>query len=143
MNPPAPSLITRLGRVLLWMLLGALFFTPIAINIRDHVAKWRSTQPDEKTAILQALASKFAGPSYFQSEGADASVTSPGNRVYISNSSAVGQMDRIVAQRHFTPEMAVKMKDLIARLTEPAPSRAMGEERVNLLMLNISLDALQ
>jgi hypothetical protein len=143
MKASSPSAISRFGRILLWMLLGALFFTPIAINIRDHIVGWRSKLPDEKTAILQALASKFAGPSYFQAESADFSFKSTSDRVYISKSSAVKQVDRIADHRQFTPEMTAKLKDLIARLTEPAPSRTVGEERVNLLMLNIALDALQ
>ena len=132
----------RARRILLWMALTVIFCAPIAVNIYDHLTRQKSGFPDEKTAIMQLLASKFAGPSYFQPDrDGVASALSP-DRVYILTSSALVQSDRVAGERKLNDEFKARLRDLILKISEPSPSRAIGETRVNLLLLNIALDTL-
>jgi potassium-transporting ATPase KdpC subunit len=133
----------RASRVLLWILLGVLFLAPIAFNIYNYIARRGSGLPDEKTAIMQLLAQKFTGPGYFQTDESSAATPLSANRVYISATSAKAQLAKVSAERKLAAADITRLKDIIERMTEPSPSRAVGDERVNLLLLNLALDALQ
>lgn len=133
----------RALRILLWAALLTVFLTPVSYNIYEHLARRRSGPPDEKTAIMQLLAQKFTGPRYFQTDETAAAVPLSANRVYLSAASAKAQMVRISAERKLALADVTRLRDIIEKMTEPSPSRVVGEERVNLLLLNIALDSLQ
>ena len=126
----------------LWVLLAIVFLAPIALNIRDHLTRPRQL-PDEKSAIIQLLAQKFTGPEYFQIESGTAAQNSSSDKVYLTVESAKKQIGRISAARKFDAEDTSRLNALISGMTEPPQSRVVGEERVNLLMLNLALDALK
>jgi K+-transporting ATPase c subunit len=99
---------------------------------------------DEKAVAVAALAEKFAGPRYFQ-HTSDDPVNPPGSGevgIFITTTSASRQVHGIIEERHLNPETAAKLHRLIDKLTEPPPSRLFSE-RINLVRLNLALDALQ
>jgi K+-transporting ATPase c subunit len=49
----------------------------------------------------------------------------------------------VVTERKLNTEQAAKVHMLIDRLTERPRSRMVGEDHINLLRLNLALDALQ
>jgi hypothetical protein len=145
MSPPEPS-TRRVLRILMWIVLGVIFVTPMAFNIYDHLTRRRPDLPDEKTAVNQLLAGKFAGPSYFQSAASGMTLETPSRQIYyvfIPKKSALAQVDRVITERKLGPDAAAKLKEMVDKLTEPPPVRTAGEDRVNLLMLNLALDALK
>jgi K+-transporting ATPase ATPase C chain len=58
---------------------------------------------------------------------------------HISIESALFQVERVAQARHLPPE---ELKALIEQLTEPRTFGFLGEERINVLKLNLQLDAL-
>ncbi len=58
---------------------------------------------------------------------------------HISIESALFQIERVARVRHLPPE---ELKALIKTLTEPRTFGFLGEERINVLKLNLQLDAL-
>lgn len=139
MSTNTPSRQDR-WRSALWALLVIVFLTPISFNIYDHLTRPRNTLPTERDAILQLLTQKFTGPQYFQNDTSASSQPMSSDKVYISPASAKSQVNRIASERKFTPEKSLRLNDIITRMTEPSPSRVVGENRVNLLMLNLALD---
>jgi K+-transporting ATPase c subunit len=105
--------------------------------------------PDESKVALSLLAEKFAGPRYFQAvpsdhpELKDLSPTDATNPYVIRSSAAHLQVDGIVKERHMTQNDASKLHLLIDQLTQPSASRESGTSTVNLLKLNLALDAMR
>jgi potassium-transporting ATPase KdpC subunit len=59
---------------------------------------------------------------------------------HITPAAALLQTDRIMAARHFTAVQKAELLETIKRLTEPPQFLFLGEERINVLILNIALD---
>lgn len=105
--------------------------------------------PDEKAVAANLLSKQLTGPRYFQipdgdvrdSSGVTARSTATAEP-HITTEAARLQVDGIVKARYFNAEQAAKVQALIDRLKEPAGSRLVGAEHVNLLRLNLALDAL-
>jgi K+-transporting ATPase c subunit len=95
--------------------------------------------PDEKAAAFALLAQKFTGPRYFQ-PGTNQQVHSQDSEPRISAADARSQVKRIAAERKLGPEGETNLNSLIKRLTEPSPSRVVGDPEINLLRLNLALD---
>ncbi len=62
---------------------------------------------------------------------------------HISPAAAYFQLERVARARAFTPEQTRRCHDLIQRLVETPQWGALGEPRVNVLLLNLELDTLQ
>jgi K+-transporting ATPase ATPase C chain len=62
---------------------------------------------------------------------------------HISPEAALMQVDRVSAARHFTAEQKVKLLEVVRKLKEPSQLHLFGEERTNVLSLNIELDKIQ
>ena len=62
----------------------------------------------------------------------------------ISPASALGQIPRILKARGLdgTPDQAIKLEALVEKLTQKRDLGFLGQERVNVLRLNLALDAL-
>ena len=59
---------------------------------------------------------------------------------HITPAAALLQTDRITTARHFTAVQKAELLEAIRRLTEPPQFLFLGEERINVLILNIALD---
>jgi K+-transporting ATPase ATPase C chain len=59
---------------------------------------------------------------------------------HISPEAALMQINRISETRHFTPGQKEKLIERVKELTEPPQFLFLGEERINVLILNIELD---
>ena len=94
--------------------------------------------PDEKKAAMELLVEKQSGPRYFES------VAAPDEQgiVWIDPAAAHAQIDRVLRERGWGEPQRDKVFKLIARISEPHPSRAVGGDRVNLAKLNLALDSL-
>jgi len=94
----------------------------------------------EETAAAEALlAAKLSGPRYFKPKVA-LELEGSGHWIWIDD--ACSQVPRIVAERKLGPAGEQAVRQLIVKLSEPHPYRMVGGQRVNLLRLNLSLDAL-
>ena len=62
---------------------------------------------------------------------------------HISPEAALMQVDRVSAARHFTSEQKMKLLDIVKKMKEPLQLHLLGEERVNVFLLNIELDKIQ
>jgi potassium-transporting ATPase KdpC subunit len=62
---------------------------------------------------------------------------------HISPEAALMQINRISETRHFTPGQKEKLIERVRELTEPPQFLFLGEERINVLILNIDLDLIQ
>lgn len=62
---------------------------------------------------------------------------------HISPQAAYIQVERIVKARGFGDKQKIKLKNLIAQLSETPQFHVLGEERINVLKLNIELDKLK
>jgi len=133
-----PVQLGRLAIVVCTLLVFAAYFMIAGLKSDDLVI------PNEKAVALAALEKKFTGPRYFQHTAADPVRAAEAGEVdiYITTASAVGQEQRIIEERHLSPESAAKLHRLIDKLTEPAPSRLFSE-RINLVRLNLALDLLK
>jgi len=104
----------------------------------QHVDEpWQGFQPpDDVKAAQVLLAQKMSGPGYFRSGPETKDIPFP----FISSAAAVGQLDRIVKERHLDPRGKAKLEKLIDRLVEAPSSRVVGSEQVSVLRLNLALD---
>jgi K+-transporting ATPase ATPase C chain len=59
---------------------------------------------------------------------------------HITPAAALLQVDRITGARHFTAAQKTKLLETIKSLTEPPQFLFLGEERINVLILNRELD---
>ena len=134
-----------------WGFLGEPGVNVLRLNLAldDHLASLSRTKPslvipDEEAAAFKLLAQKFTGPRYFQP---NASRTQPSHsgtaEPRISAADARLQVKRIAAERNLGPDVETKLNALIERLTEPSPSRVVGEPEIKLLRLNLALDELE
>jgi K+-transporting ATPase ATPase C chain len=62
---------------------------------------------------------------------------------HISPEAALLQIDRIVKYRGFSPEQRGKLSDLIKNLTEEPQFHLLGQRRINVFLLNLSLDTIK
>jgi hypothetical protein len=95
---------------------------------------------DERAVADLILARKLSGPRFFNAP-ANAKLEEDG--LWIREFEARSQLPRVVAARKLGPEGARALEQLIDALTEHHPSRMIGGTRINLLRLNLSLDALK
>jgi K+-transporting ATPase ATPase C chain len=59
---------------------------------------------------------------------------------HITPAAALLQVDRVTGVRHFTAVQKAKLLETIKSLTKPPQFLFLGEERINVLILNIELD---
>lgn len=136
---------TWLKKAAIWVicgLLALLFLAPIAFNIYEHLSRPPLVIPDEQLAGQELLAKKFAGPLYFQPEQQDAAIP-PSDKYYITVASARSQAARIAVERKLNAAEVAKLHAIIENITEPPPSRVVGQDRVSTVRLNLALDALR
>lgn len=95
---------------------------------------------DEAAAAEALLAAKLSGPRYFNPQ-VDVALEDRGRWIEVFD--AVSQVPRIAAERHLGPEAVQAVRQLIVELSEPHPYRMVGGQRINLLRLNLSLDAIK
>jgi len=62
---------------------------------------------------------------------------------HISPEAALLQVKRIVKYRGFSPEQRDKLSDLIKKLTEEPQFHLLGQARINVFLLNLSLDTIK
>ena len=62
---------------------------------------------------------------------------------HISPEAALLQVDRVCMARHFSDSQKITLKSIIHQLTEPPQFLCLGQERVNVLLLNLETDKLQ
>jgi K+-transporting ATPase ATPase C chain len=62
---------------------------------------------------------------------------------HISPEAALLQVDRICLVRHFSDSKKIILKNLIHHLTEPPQFLCLGQERINVLLLNLETDKLK
>ena len=94
---------------------------------------------DEAAAAEALLAAKLCGPRYFNPQVV---IALEDRGQWIEVFDAVSQVPSIAAERHLAPEAVLAVRQLIVELAEPHPYRMVGGQRINLLRLNLSLDAL-
>ena len=135
-----------------WGLLGEPGVNVLLLNLAlDHHPALLSRKkpklviPDEEAVAFKLLAEKFTGPRYFQPNPSRTNQPPQGGSAEprISVADARLQVKRIVAIRNLGPEVEMKLNELLERLTEPSPSRVVGEPEIKLLRLNLALDELQ
>ena len=146
---PNHSAMTReksARREMLWLIvLAAVAMASIFLFSRPGGAG-DATLPDEKLAGEALLAQKFTGPGYFQLEASPrgAGTETESEELYLTTPYKAGQqVERIVKERHLSPEKEANLRALIDQLTIPPQSRVYGGERVHVLRLNLALDALR
>jgi len=128
---------------IVWGLLLAIFIAPIAHNIYEHLSAPPVPIPDEQIAGQDLLAQKFTGPRYFQPNVQADGSQSPADKYYISVAAAKAQLLRIAEERKLTADESAKIQAVIEKIAEPPPSRVTGQTGVNVLRLNLALDALR
>jgi K+-transporting ATPase c subunit len=121
-------------------LVSALFLAPIVWNVRDHLVRAPVAIPNEQIAGLKLLAEKFTGPRYFQPEDMESKSASAPEKYYISIASAKRQLKHIASERKLSDEQVSRVNAIIEQITEPPPSRVLGQNSVNVLRLNLALD---
>jgi potassium-transporting ATPase KdpC subunit len=62
---------------------------------------------------------------------------------HISPDAAMLQVDRVCQARHFSDSQKTYLKNLIRRLTEPPQFLFLGQERINVLWLNLETDKIK
>jgi potassium-transporting ATPase KdpC subunit len=62
---------------------------------------------------------------------------------HISPGAALMQVDRIVRARHFDNKQKAKLLEKVKEITEEPQFLCLGEERINVLILNIELDNIE
>lgn len=120
-------------------LAGLLMLFSFIANLDKQVRRRGFETPDDVQAARELLASKFSGPRYFQINTRATDVPYP----CIPVDSARQQVAGIVAARQMPAEAAAEVEKIIAKLTQPAASRVIGMDHVNVLQLNLALDELK
>lgn len=120
------------------LVLMFLLFSGMAAYMRHLRAGDDRPIPDEKVVAEQLLAEKLTGPRYFELD----EPTTETPRPFLSPFQAKQQIERIARERHLDAAGVQKVEQLIEKLTEPPPSRAIGTDRVNVWRLNLALDEL-
>jgi potassium-transporting ATPase KdpC subunit len=110
------------------------------VKFRGHRAVRPVSTREEIAVAERLLVDKLSGPRYFN---APASGIPEEGGPWIDAKDARSQVERVVAERKLGPEGHRKVEQFIEKLTEPYPSRMVGGERINLLRLNLSLDAIE
>lgn len=62
---------------------------------------------------------------------------------HISSEAAYLQVNRIAKARNYTDEQKIKLKQLVDRQTEHRQFLFLGEERINVLLLNLAIDKIK
>ncbi len=127
--------------------MAVVVFSLLALAAYLMIANRRSDDlviPNEKAVAMAMLSHKFSGPRYFQLPPGELHPPPEIGEVdtFITVASASAQEQRIVEERHLSPESAAKLHRLIDKLTEPPPSRLFSE-RINLVRLNLAMDELK
>jgi hypothetical protein len=139
------------GRLLTFIGIGAVLLLALILGVTEMMERRemdRLVIPDEKTVAVERLAEMLTGPRSFQVAPGEAMDTAGVPNAsppapHISPVAARRQVERIAKVRNFTAETSAKIHKLIDRLTETPKSRAIGEDHVNLLRLNLALDELK
>lgn len=97
------------------------------------------TPSEENAAAESALDAKLSGPGYFRVTSA---IQQEGGGLWIEVDDAMSQVHRIVVARKLGPDGSRKLEMLIEQTAEPHPYRVVGGKRIDLVRLNLSLDAL-
>jgi K+-transporting ATPase c subunit len=125
-----------------WLIISVIALAAVAAMVNQY-PRQAALQPvscEEETAAAEALlAAKLSGPRYFSPQVVVA-LEDHGRWIWIDD--ACSQVPRIVAERKLGPAGEHDVRQLIVKLSEPHPYRMVGGQRVNLLRLNLSLDAL-
>ncbi len=148
--PPGAPRLSK-GRLLMFTGIGAVLLLALILGVPEMKERREADRlviPDEKTVAVERLAEMLTGPRYFQvspGEAMDAAgvLHASPPTTHISPVAARRQVDRIAKERDFTTETTAKIHKLIDRLTETPKSRAIGEDHINLLRLNLALDELK
>lgn len=140
------SLVGLMGLYAVALVLVLLVFLGISTWLRN-TDRENLVIPDEKAAAASLLATQFSGPRYFQVPSGDMRdatgvVVQATTEPHITTEVARGQVERIVKERDRTADQKARLNELIDRLTEQPSSRLVGAEHINLLRLNLALDAL-
>lgn len=126
-----------------WLIIGVIALAAAVVAVVILCPHEGAPQPvstrEESAAAEALLAAKLSGPRYFNPQAA---VALEGNGHWIWVDDAWSQVPRIVAERKLGPEAQQAIGRLIVKLAEPHPYRMVGGQRINLLRLNLSLDAL-
>ena len=93
-------------------------------NVKERIAQLKKADPDNNLPVPVNL------------------VTSSGSGLdpHISKASAVYQIKRVARARHMTEE---QVSDLVTKYTIPMRFHFFGEEKVNVLELNLALDKME
>ncbi|MDB6137836.1 MAG: potassium-transporting ATPase subunit, partial [Verrucomicrobiaceae bacterium] len=83
------------------------------------------------------LARNQSGPGYFHLTAGP--LARPG---FMSRMEAHQQMGRVANERHLNAVEAERVAGLIDQIAEPSPNRTIESDRVNVMRLNLALDAL-
>ena len=148
-EPGAPRLSN--GRLMTIIAIAAVVLLMVILGITRMMERRKGERlviPDEMTVAVERLAGALTGARYFQVEPGEARdaagvPTASPPAPHIIPAAARRQVERIAKERNFTPENTAKLHKLIDRLTETPKSRAIGEDHVNLLRLNLALDVLK
>jgi potassium-transporting ATPase KdpC subunit len=84
---------------------------------------------------------RVANPGWVPSEMLFASAS--GLDPHISPAAALLQVERISRTRNFTEQQTAQLKDLVYTLTEPPQFLCLGQERINVLLLNLETDKIR
>ncbi len=139
-NHPSPTGLKKYAIGLLIGLVIAVFLTPIFWNIHDHLTRVPVPVPDEQIAGLKLLAEKFTGPRYFQPDTTENKSSTVPEKYYVSIASAKRQLEQVALERKLSGDQVSRLNAIIENITEPPPSRVLGQNSVNVLRLNLALD---
>jgi hypothetical protein len=122
------------------------FFWGVSTWLRSMNSQ-RVAIPDERKAAAELLARKLSGPGYFRvppggTRDAAGVTVETATEPHVSTSAARSQVAEIVKARAMSAGQEAKVQALIDQLAEKPSSRVVGEDHVNLLRLNLALDAL-
>jgi K+-transporting ATPase ATPase C chain len=108
-------------------------------NLGPTSAKLMSLVSDRKRLFMKYNGISAASEIPSEMVFASASGLDP----HITPEAALLQVDRIVKYRRFSEEQQRKVVDLITNLTEDPQFHLFGQERINVFLLNLSLDKIK